>query len=131
MTVLNADRWLYEQLTTDSQLSAALGERVYVDIAPQGEQYPLAILTLVMAQQIGNLFVDKVMDAETWQVAIWTDKPSYTDIEPIVDRIRAILHKASGTGVLAAVYQEQRRMVEQDSDKEYKAIILEFKIFTQ
>jgi len=131
MTVLNADRWLYEQLTTDSQLSAALGGRVYVDIAPQGEQYPLAILTLVMAQQIGNLFVDKVMDAETWQVAIWTDKPSYTDIEPIVDRIRAILHKASGTGVLAAVYQEQRRMVEQDSDKEYKAIILEFKIFTQ
>jgi len=131
MTILNADRWLYEQLTTDSQLSAALGGRVYVDIAPQGAQYPLAILTLVMAQQIGNLFDDRVMDAETWQVAVWTDEPSYTDIESIADRIRAILHKAGGAGVLAAVYQEQRRMMEQDGDKEYKAIILEFKIFTQ
>jgi len=131
MTVLNADRWLYDKLTTDSQLSAALGGRVYVDVAPQGEQYPLAILTLVTAQQIGNLFADRVMDAETWQVAVWTDKPSYMAIEPIADRIREILHKASGTGVLAAIYQEQRRIAEQDGDKEYKAIILEFKIFTQ
>jgi len=131
MTILNADRWLYEQLTTDSQLATALGGRVYMDVAPQGEQYPLAILTLVTAQQISNLSVDKVMDAETWQVAIWSDKPSYTAIEPIADRIREILHKASGTGVLAAIYQEQRRIAEQDGDKEYKAIILEFKVFTQ
>jgi len=131
MTILNADRWLYEQLTTDGQLSAALGGRVYMDIAPQGAQYPLAILTLVMAQQISNLFTDRVMDAETWQVAIWTDAPSYTDIEPIADRIREILHKASGAGVLATVYQEHQRMMERNGDKEYKAIILEFKIFTQ
>jgi hypothetical protein len=131
MTILNADRWLYEQLTTDSQLSAALGGRVYVDVAPQGAQYPLTILTLVSAHQVGNLFSDRVMDVEIWQVAIWTDAPSYIVIEPIADRVRAILHKSRGTGVLVAVYQGQQRMMEQDGDKEYKAIILEFKIFVQ
>jgi hypothetical protein len=131
MTILNADRWLYDKLTTDSQLSAVLGGRVYADVAPQTTQYPLAILTLVSAQQISNLYSDKVMDVETWQIAVWTDKPSYTDIEPIADRVREILHKAGGTGVLAAVYQSQQRMMEQDGDKEYKAIILEFKIFVQ
>ena len=131
MTILNADRWLYTQLTTDSQLATTLGGRIYIDIAPQDTQYPLAIMTFVTARQVSNMSADRVMDDELWQIAIWTDKPSYTELESIADRIRSVIHKASGTGVVGAVYEGERRLMEQDGDTVYKALILEFRLFTQ
>lgn len=131
MTILNADRWLYTQFTTDSQLATALGGRVYVDVAPQDTQYPLAIMTFVTARQVGNMSADRVMDDELWQIAIWTDKTSYTELESIADRVRSVIHKASGSGIIGAVYEGERRLVEQDGDIVYKALILEFRLFTQ
>jgi len=128
MTILNADRWLYTQLTKDTQLVSALGGRVFVDLAPHGTQYPLAVMTFVAAQQVGNWSSDRIMDNELWQIAVWTNQENYTSIETIADRIRAVLHKASGTGVIGCSFERQLRM----SDPEgYKAIILEFRLFTQ
>lgn len=128
MTILNADRWLYTQLTTDAQLTSALGGRVFVDTAPLGTQYPLAIMTFVAAQQVGNWSADRIMDNELWQIAVWTNQNNYTSIESIADRIRAVLHKASGTGVVGCVFERQTRM----SDPEgYKALVLEFRLYTQ
>ncbi|MEZ0396835.1 MAG: DUF3168 domain-containing protein [Anaerolineales bacterium] len=128
MTTLNADRWLYTQLTTDANLAAALGGRVFVDVAPLGTEYPLAVMTFVAAQQVGNWSSDRIMDNELWQIAVWTDEPNYTIIEPVADRIREVLHKASGSGVIGCSFERQLRM----SDPEgYKAIILEFRLFTQ
>jgi hypothetical protein len=131
MTILNADRWIYTQLTTDSQLAAALGGRVYIDVAPQNTQYPVAIMTFVTARQVVNMSADRVMDDELWQIAIWTDRPSYTELESIADRIRSVIHKASGSGVVGAVYEGERRLMEQDGDTVYRALILEFRLFTQ
>lgn len=128
MTILNADRWLYTQLTTDVQLSTALGGRVFVDMAPLGTQYPLAIMTFVAAQQVGTWSQDRVMDNELWQIAVWTNQENYSGIESIADRIRAVLHKTSGTGVIGCIFERQLRM----SDPEgYRAVILEFRLFTQ
>jgi len=128
MTLLNADRWLYTQLTTDSQLAVSLGGRVIVDNAPLNTQYPLAIMTFVSSQQVGNWSADRVMDNELWQIAVWTNQDNYTSIESIADRIRAVLHKASGTGVIGCAFERQLRM----SDPEgYRAIILEFRLYTQ
>jgi hypothetical protein len=131
MTILNADRWLYTQLTTDSQLVTALGKRVYVDAAPQNTQYPAAIVSFVTSRQVSNVSADRVMDTELWQIAVWTDQPNYTSIEAIADRIRTVLHKASGSGVIGAAYETERRLVEQEGDTFYKAILLEFRLFTQ
>jgi hypothetical protein len=131
MTILNADRWLYSQLTTDPQLSSLLNGRVYVDIAPASTQYPMVVISLVSSGQTSNFSSDKVMDNELWQVAIWTDQPSYLYIEGIADRIRELLHKSSGTGVIGAVYEGSRRMYEQEGNLSYKGIILEFRLFIQ
>lgn len=68
------------------------------------------------------------MDNELWQIAIWTNEKTYTNIEPIADRIRQVLHKASGDGVVGCAFERQMRMVDPDG---YKAIILEFRLFTQ
>lgn len=128
MTILNADRWLYTQLTTDAQLATALGGRVFVDDAPLGTQYPLVIMTHVASQQVGNWSADRIMDNELWQIAVWTNQNNYTSIESIADRIRTVLHKASGTGVIGCVFERPQRM----SDPEgYKALVLEFRLYTQ
>lgn len=128
MTILNADRWLYTQLITDANLAAVLGGRVFVDVAPLGTEYPLAVMTFVAAQQVGNWSSDRIMDNELWQITVWTNQNNYTSIETVADRIRQVLHKASGTGVVGCSFERQLRM----SDPEgYKAIILEFRLFTQ
>lgn len=128
MTILNADRWLYTQLTTDVQLSTALGGRVFVDMAPLGTQYPLAIMTFVAAQQVGTWSQDRVMDNELWQIAVWTNQNNYSGIESIADRIRAVLHKTSGTGVIGCIFERQLRMMDPEG---FRAIVLEFRLYTQ
>lgn len=131
MTALNADKWLYTKLTTDATLITALGGRVYADTAPQGVGYPFAVITAISSLPIANVSADRVMDTELWQVALWTNAPSYNGLEAIADRIRTVLHKASGTGVIGAVYEGMRRMEEREGDVVYKVLILEFRIYTQ
>jgi len=131
MTILNADQWLYTQLTTDSVLAVALGGRVYTDVAGS-DTYPLAILQQYSATtQIGNLSDDRIMDSEPWQITVWDNQPSYNRIGSIADRIRAVQHKASGSGVLGAINQGSHRQAEQGGDAYFRGIVLEFELFTQ
>lgn len=131
MTILNADRWLYSVLTQDTQLQSSLAGRVYVDVAPADTQYPLAIIALVASNQVGNLSADRVMDNELWQISVWTQASSFTGIESIADRIRSVVHKASGTGVIGAIYEGSQRLSQQEGDIAYKAIVMEFRLYTQ
>lgn len=131
MTTLAADRWLYTTITGDSVLQAIIGNRVYADVAPQGTAYPVVIITFVSSRHIGNISQDRVYDDELWQITAWDDDPSYATLEQIADRIRAILHKASGSGVIAAVYEGMRRINQIESGRIYKGIVLEVRIFVQ
>ena len=131
MTILNADYWLYTKLSNDSQLATALGGRIYIDVAPQNTQYPLAIIKMVNSNQVGNLSRDRIMDDELWQIAIWIDQPNYTSIDAIAERVKTVLHKASGTGVIGAVYESTWPVAMQEGDIAYRAIILQFRVYTQ
>jgi len=131
MTILNADYWIYTKLNNDSELATALGGRIYIDEAPQDAQYPLAVIVSVSSNQIGNLSRDRIMDDELWQIAIWIDQPKYTSIDAIAERVITVLHKASGTGVIGAVYESRWRNAMQKGDVAYRAIILEFRVYTQ
>jgi len=61
---------------------------------------------------------------------VWAEGPSYLPLEPIADRIRLVVHRASGVGVIAAVYEGSRRMSE-DNGKPYKAVLMEYRLYTQ
>lgn len=131
MTALNGDRWLYEKLTTDSQLATLLGGRIFVDTAPQDTEYPFAVITAVSSVPVTNFYADRIMDNELWQVAVWDADGSYLTLEPIADRIRAVVHKASGDGVIGATYEGSLRRSEEEGDRVFKAILLEFRLYTQ
>lgn len=135
MTALNGDRWLYEKLTTDSQLETSLGKRVFVDVAPQDTEYPFAVIAAISSVPVNNWSADRIMDNELWQVILWDDGASYSALETIADQVRAVIHKATSTstatGIVGAVYEGSVRRSEEEGDRVFKAIILEFRLYTQ
>lgn len=131
MTLLNADRWILSTLKNDSTLTAALGERIFVDVAPMGTDYPLVILSFVSAILVQNASADRVMDDELWRVKIYGNEPSYQNLEGIADRVRDVLHQAAGTGVIGCVYTGSLRLSEIENGQVFKGFVLEFELFTQ
>lgn len=133
MTALNGDRWLYAMLTTDSILASLLGGRVFVDIAPADTEYPFVVITAVSSLPVSNWSADRIMDNELWQVTVWDDDGSYLALEPIADRVRVVIHKggSDSTGVIGAVYEGAVRRSEEEGDRVFKGILLEFRLYTQ
>lgn len=131
MTILNADRWLVGTLKNDATITAAVGTRVYQDKAPEETAYPLILVNFVSTQPVQNISADKVMDSELWRIRIIDDDPSYNGLETIADRVRSILHKAAGTGVIGCVFAGAYRLPEISEKTNYRSIILEFELFTQ
>ncbi len=132
MTILNADRWITTKLTGDATITAALGTRIYSDVASQSNtQYPYAVIENVSHVMDANLSADRIMDDELWQVRVVTQSAAYDSLETVVDRIRTVLHQASGTGVIGCVFEGARRLTETEAGCMYKSIILEFRLFTQ
>lgn len=130
MTALNADKWLHQTLSGDTTLMGLISG-VYAEHAPADASYPFAVISLVDGGMVANAYADRIMDNETWQVALINQSASYAGLEGAVDRVRALLHKQKGTGVLACVYSGSRRITEMVSGKVYRQIVLEFQVFTQ
>lgn len=132
MTILNADKWLKTKLSGDATITGVVSTRIYEEQAPQTATYPLITIQQYAASEpLTNVGADAVMDAELWQVMIVTDKPSYSTLETVADRIRAVLHKSTGTGVLACEFTGAQRLAEAVSGVKYRTIVLEFRIYTQ
>ncbi len=131
MTILNADRWILSTLKNDATLAAVLGERIFTDVAPLESAYPLAILSFVSMVPVENASADRVMDDEIWRIKVVGNEPTYKNLEVIADKIRQILHKASGIGVIGCVCTGSLRFSEVENGQTYKTILLEFELFTQ
>lgn len=132
MTILNADKWLTSTLKGDTAFAAVMGTRIYAEIAPRGTTYPLTTIQMVgPAEQIGNAYDDRIMDEEIWQIDLAAQANSYSGLEVAADRARALLHKTTGTGVIACVYAGNLRFAEEVAGVDYRHIILEFRILTQ
>lgn len=131
MNVLNADTWITSVLKNDAVLKAAVNDRIFQDHAPEGTDYPLINFEFVSAVPVENAGADRIMDDELWRIKIYTNEPTYKNIGAIADRIRFILHKASGTGVIGAFFTGELRFSEVRNGITYKSLILEFELFTQ
>ena len=131
MTTANADKFLISTLSGDATLMA-LVQGIYSDHAGKNATYPL-----IVYQQIGpsepaaNAYGDSIFDVEPWQVAVVGTGESYVALETAADRVRALLHKSSGAGVLGCIYTSTQRLAERIGGVEYRNIILEFEIYTQ
>lgn len=117
-----ADTWLYGKLHTDVTLMAAV-TGVYADMAPESAAYPLVIFALLDGDDLITINGIRIWVTATYEVKVITDAESFSGIKAAVDRIDALLHRASGTVTDGTVYECVRTMplryVEQLAGRQY------------
>lgn len=101
-----ARSWLYQTLTNDAQLSAAIGTRVYNGVAPPGVQYPFGVLQLLSG---GNDYLGlggiRFWADMLWLIKFVTRGTSTGPLEPLADRADALLHAKSGTVTNGVIWE--------------------------
>lgn len=128
----NAAGWIFTKLTTDATLTALIGTRVYRDQAPEKATYPFIAISLIDVVPVKNAFADILMDGERWQIKTVDDGKSYATVNSIAARLRTLLHKTSGSGVLSSVLDAEFTQSEtDDAGNMYKTIIMDFRVHTQ
>jgi hypothetical protein len=100
-----ARSWLYQTLANDSALAPLIGRRIYNGRAEQGAAFPYVVLQLLSP---GNDLI-VVGAVRVWSDMLWLVKAvnkgtSTAALEPIADRIDALLHAKSGTVVGGVVH---------------------------
>ncbi len=135
MSLMTAETWLAQTIKGDAELQALIGERVHIDYVPNGSEYPLVVLSFISAPPVTNLSVDVVMFDEIWLVKVWVEGNSYVPAAAILEKIQALLHKASGSAangsVIGCTQEELFRLAENEGDKHYKCFGQYFRIYTQ
>lgn len=131
MSLTAADTWLYTTMRDNAALHNSVGDRIYIDQAPEGTAYPMIVISAVASTQESQMSTIRVLDNELWQVAVWGQGPSYSTIGGIADSVRSLLHAASSASILGVTYESSTRIAEETNGTAYRAIVLEFRIYVK
>ncbi len=122
-----ADQWIYSMLTSDSELTALVGNRVYVDTVPEGVALvdssgnPLAhvIYQMLSALDVRGMGYYRAVTQVVYLVRAVIQSASYMPIQPVAARIDELMQGHSGAGAGGLVLGWSRdmpfRMAEQPS----------------
>jgi hypothetical protein len=120
------DRWLYELLSGDQELQSLVGDRVYGYLAPPGAQFPFVVFTHQGGHDVLGVGPARVMAHLLYQVKAVGKGNSFAPLQPIADRVDALLQGASGSVVdgyvLICVREHPFAFVEVDNGVEYRHI---------
>jgi len=135
-SVLTADKWLYAKLTGDGTLITLVGSRVYVEIAKEGAAFPLIVMQQMSCLPVMNVGAAVIWFDELWLVKGIDKSKSYSALGTIMDRVRAVLHAASGTvsgsgTVVGCVEEAVIRYSELLDGVQYRHLGMEFRVWTQ
>lgn len=137
--ILTAQKWLYAKLAADATLTALIGgaaaPRIFVDSAPEGTAYPLVLISSTSNRVVSGLGASVIMFNEFWMVKGVHQTETYGALGTIMNRVRTVLHKASGTTtdgiVIGCVEENVVQYGEWKSGVSYKHVGIYFRIFTQ
>lgn len=134
--VLTAEKWLYSKLSVDGTVKGLIGSRIYHDLAPAQTIFPYLIYSLVFAEPRRVVGASVIWFDEVWQVKAVDQGMRFTGIGPVIDRVRSLLDRTSGTisgGTVVACYEIGKfELTEVDpSGRPYKHLGLEYRIYTQ
>lgn len=132
MSILSADKWLASVLEGDVTLQGMTNhQQVYQGTAPDAATYPFIQILFVDGSNVANATADKIMVSETWLVKVIGMGNDLTALEPVVERIATLLHKASGTGVIGCAQERPFRYKEVDAGVVYQHLGHYYTVFTQ
>ena len=129
---MNAPAWIFETLKNDAQITAAIGTRIYRDVAPEAASYPFIVIQPLQAFPVENAYSDVIMDSERWQVKVTDKGTSYAAIRAIASRIRALLHKQRATGIISSTFASRLEYPEiSETGAKFSNVVQDFRIYTQ
>jgi hypothetical protein len=83
MSVISADQWIVSMLTVNAELQALIGNRVFIDEAPQNTVFPYVVFQFVYGSPVTNNSVDKIMMDEVWLIKAVGEGRNYSTLAPI------------------------------------------------
>lgn len=106
------NQWLWSVLSGDSTLNVSVSGRIYADEAPQGARVPMIIFAYLGGAERMRPMRNGRFTTALYLVRAIADGSSYETIEPIADRIDAVLTLGDqGTVVrdvrMTSIFREQ------------------------
>ena len=86
---------IYNKLTTDANITAYIGTKVYPDITPQDVQYPFVVYTITNSLPVDYKDGQSNLEEINIQIDVYTQ--SYDDTQEISNLIRNRLDRFVGT----------------------------------
>jgi len=135
--LLRVDQWLVARLKGDATLNTAVGGRVFRFVAPAGTAFPYVLYNYSGGHDVIGVGPARVMVDTVYTVKAVSQACSPAALQPIVDRIDAILHGSTGgvAGadglVLAAVRETPLAYVEVADGMQYQHVGASFRIWAQ
>jgi hypothetical protein len=86
---------IYSRLSTDGEILAYVGSKIYPDIVPQNVQYPFVVYTIVNSLPVDFKDGQSNLEEITLQVDVYTQ--NYDDTQILFNLIRNRLDRFVGT----------------------------------
>ena len=86
---------IYNRLSTDGDILAYVGTKIYPDIVPQNVQYPFVVYTIVNSLPVDFKDGQSNLEEITLQIDVYTQ--SYDDTQDLANLIRNRLDRFTGT----------------------------------
>ena len=134
--ILTARKFVYTVLSGDGTLTG-LVSKIADDLAPDGTATPYIVVSKQSPQQAVTTVNNQVIYFdETILVKAIDDQPGYGRLGPIINRVRALLQRASGTTVGGVVIGCTEtgpgvEFAEIDSGRTFRHLGILFRVLTQ
>lgn len=132
METITVERWLYQVLTGDTELTNLVGDRIYSTIAPLDAAFPYVVYQTQAGSDVQGVGTARIMSDLSMVVKGVDQGQSFVNLEAIANRIDAVLHGAQGSGgVLGCVRVQPLAYVEIVDSIQYRHLGGIYQIYAQ
>jgi len=135
LETVRVEQWLYRVLSQDMTLGDMVGGRIYAYVAPQDAPFPFILISHQAGHDVRGVGPARVMVSLVYQVKVVGQGGSFAPLQPIADRIDALLQGASGAvvdgQVLMCVREQPVAYVEVDDGVQYRHLGGLYRIIAQ
>jgi hypothetical protein len=114
------DQWLYETLTGDVTVAAAVGSRVYADVAPAGATYPCVVFSSMAPLDINGAGATRIATKDLYLVRVIGKGGGFAAIDGAANAVDSLLKKAyeelTGGVILSCLRDKPFQRSEVDSE---------------
>jgi len=134
--LLTAEGWIVGLIKADSALHGLIADRVYLGVGAQTAAYPFLVVQHMDTRPVLTNGASVILWNELIMVkGVDKEGGGYGTLEPILSRVRAVLHAESGTTlngtVVSCVEERTVRYPEVSEGVTYRHLGLAFRIQTQ